>query len=170
MIGEAQTLVDVPAPAGVQLRRVTSDADVRAMCAMQAAVFEDPDSDEEADALLRRLTFDDGMELWVAEIDGEIISAGRLEPVPGTELRRYLGRCNQARMARPRHLPGSDRRTGKGRPARRQDADPQRLDRILTADPRTRGPGPGINDYAVLLECTTRRLTRRSSERRDHAI
>jgi ribosomal protein S18 acetylase RimI-like enzyme len=91
MIGEAQTLVEVPAPAGVLLRRVTSDADVRAMCAMQAAVFEDPDSDEEADALLRRLTFDDGMELWVAEIDGEIISAGRLEPVPGTEFAGIWG-------------------------------------------------------------------------------
>ena len=43
MIGEAQTLaVDVPAPAGVHLRRVTNEADVRAMCAMQAEVFEDP--------------------------------------------------------------------------------------------------------------------------------
>jgi ribosomal protein S18 acetylase RimI-like enzyme len=91
MIGEAETLVDVPAPAGVQLRRVTSDADVRAMCAMQAAVFEDPDSDEEADALLQRLTFDDGMELWVAEIDGEIVSAGRLEPVRGTQFAGIWG-------------------------------------------------------------------------------
>ena len=91
MIGEAQALVDAPVPAGVQLRRVTSDADVRAMCAMQAAAFEAPDSDEEADALLRRLTFNDGMELWVAEIHGEIISAGRLEPVRGSQFAGIWG-------------------------------------------------------------------------------
>jgi hypothetical protein len=89
MIGEAHTLaVDVPVPAGVQLRRVTTEADVRAMCAMVGAVFDDPHSDEVADALLRRLTFDDGMELWVAESEGQIISAGRLEPVRGS---RFAG-------------------------------------------------------------------------------
>jgi N-acetylglutamate synthase-like GNAT family acetyltransferase len=48
---------------------------------MVGAVFDDPDSDEAADALLRRLAFDDGMELWVAENQGRIIGAGRLEPV-----------------------------------------------------------------------------------------
>ena len=79
MIGEAQALaVAVPAPVGVSLRRVSSEGDVRAMCAMQDEVFEEPNDDDEADALLRRLTFSDGMELWVAESQGEIISAGRL--------------------------------------------------------------------------------------------
>ena len=92
MIGEANLLaVDVPLPAGVQLRRVTTDADVRAMCAMVAAVFGDPSSDEEADSLLRRLTFGDGMELWVAETQGQIISAGRLEPVRGSQFAGIWG-------------------------------------------------------------------------------
>jgi ribosomal protein S18 acetylase RimI-like enzyme len=63
------------------LRRVTAEADVRAMCAMEGAVFDDPHSDEVADALLRRLTLDDGTELWVAESQGRIVGAGRLEPV-----------------------------------------------------------------------------------------
>ena len=91
MIGEAQTLaVDVPLPAGVSLRRVSNEADVRAMCAMQDEVFEDPD-DEQVDELLRRLTLDDGMELWVAESQGEIISTGRLEPVSGTEFAGIWG-------------------------------------------------------------------------------
>jgi GNAT superfamily N-acetyltransferase len=82
MIGEARTLAaEVPVPAGVRLRRVTAEADVRAMCAMEGAVFDDPHSDEVADALLRRLTLDDGMELWVAESQGRIVGAGRLEPV-----------------------------------------------------------------------------------------
>jgi hypothetical protein len=92
MIGEAHALaVDVPVPDGVQLRRVTTEADVRAMCAMQAAVFEDPNSDEVADSLLRRLAFDDGIELWVAESQGQIISAGRLEPVRGSQFAGIWG-------------------------------------------------------------------------------
>ena len=61
------------------------------MCAMLAAVFDDPNSDEEADALLRRLTFDDSMELWVAESQGQIISAGRLEPVRGSQFAGLWG-------------------------------------------------------------------------------
>jgi GNAT superfamily N-acetyltransferase len=89
VIGEADRLaVDVPLPASVRLRRVTSEPDVRAMCAMVAAVFGDPESDEEVDALLRRLSFSDGMELWVAESQGEIVGAGRLEPVPAS---RFAG-------------------------------------------------------------------------------
>jgi hypothetical protein len=92
MIGEARTLaVDVPLPEGVQLRRVTAEGDVRAMCAMQAAVFDEPVSDEHVDALLRRLSFNDGMELWVAESEGEIVSAGRVEPVGGSEFAGIWG-------------------------------------------------------------------------------
>ncbi len=44
-----------------------------------------------AEALLRRLGFGDGMELWVAAADGEIVSSGRLEPVPGTEFAGIWG-------------------------------------------------------------------------------
>jgi DNA-binding transcriptional ArsR family regulator len=44
-----------------------------------------------AEALLRRLSFDDGMELWVAEVDGQIVSAGRLEPVTGTDFAGIWG-------------------------------------------------------------------------------
>jgi len=92
MIGEARLLaVDVALPAGVRLRRVTTEPDVRAMCAMVAAVFGDPDSDEEADALLRRLTLGDGMELWVAESQGQIVGAGRLEPVRGSQFAGIWG-------------------------------------------------------------------------------
>jgi predicted N-acetyltransferase YhbS len=58
------------------------------MCAMQDRVFGDPVSDDTANAILRRLSLDDGMELWVAEADGQIVSAGRLEPVRGS---RFAG-------------------------------------------------------------------------------
>jgi hypothetical protein len=92
MLGESRVLaVDVQLPEGVTLRRVSEEADVRAMSAMQAEVFGDPVSDETANALLRRLSFDDGMELWVAEVQGQIVSAGRLEPVRGTDFARIWG-------------------------------------------------------------------------------
>ncbi|MBM7491668.1 ribosomal protein S18 acetylase RimI-like enzyme [Micromonospora luteifusca] len=92
MIGEARLLaVDVPLPEGVTLRRVSEEADVRAMSAMQDEAFENPVSDDMANALLRRLARDDGMELWVAEAGGRIVSAGRLEPVPGTDFAGIWG-------------------------------------------------------------------------------
>ncbi len=85
MIGEAQMLaVDVELPEGVTLRQVTEPADVEAMCAMQGEVFGDDPADGSshrmAEAMLSRLAKDDGMELWVAEADGMIVSAGRSNP------------------------------------------------------------------------------------------
>jgi len=92
MIGYAWTLaVDVPLPEGVTVRRITEEADVRAMSAMQDEVFGDPVSGEMANDLLRRLSLDDGMELWVAEAKGRIVSAGRLEPVRGTDFAGIWG-------------------------------------------------------------------------------
>ena len=65
MIGEAAFLaVGVPLPKGIHLRRVTSEPDVRALSAMQEEVFGGVFAQELADALLRRLGFGDGMELW----------------------------------------------------------------------------------------------------------
>ncbi|MGY4644964.1 GNAT family N-acetyltransferase [Cellulomonas sp. URHB0016] len=92
MIGEARRLdVDVALPAGVTLRRVTGEADVRAMAAMQDLVFGGSGSDAIADALLGRLARRDGIELWVGEADGHVVSAGRLQPVEGTEFAGIWG-------------------------------------------------------------------------------
>jgi len=92
MIGEASLLdVDVPLPEGVGLRVVTEEADVRAMSAMQDLAFGDAVSDRMAEALLRRLSLGDGMQLWVAEVAGQIVGAGRLEPVAGTEFAGIWG-------------------------------------------------------------------------------
>jgi hypothetical protein len=92
MIGEIAALVaDVPLPVGVTLRQVTSEPDVRAMSAMAAEAFGDPDSREIADALLRRLGLGTGMELWVAEADGRMVGAGRLEPVAGSDFAGLWG-------------------------------------------------------------------------------
>ncbi|WP_373285402.1 GNAT family N-acetyltransferase [Salinibacterium xinjiangense] len=65
--------------------------DVRAMCAMQDDVFGNPVSDEMALQLLNRLARNDGMQLWIAEVAGEIVSAGRLEPVTGTQFAGIWG-------------------------------------------------------------------------------
>jgi len=92
MLGEARALaVDVRLPEGVALRRITEEADIRAMSAMADEAFGDPVSDEMANALLRRLSLQDGMELWVAEAQGRIVSAGRLEPVRGTDFAGIWG-------------------------------------------------------------------------------
>ena len=86
MVGPLEGLcADAPVPAGVTLRKVTSNADVRAMSAMADEAFGESVNARTADALIARLARRDGMELWVAEIDGRMVSAGRLEPVPGTD-------------------------------------------------------------------------------------
>ncbi|GAA4656047.1 GNAT family N-acetyltransferase [Arthrobacter cryoconiti] len=92
MIGEASALaIEAPLPQGVALRQVTSEVDVRAMSAMADEVFGEPISTEMADALLHRLGLDDGMELWVGEAEGQIVTAGRLEPVPNTNFAGIWG-------------------------------------------------------------------------------
>ena len=95
MIGEARLLaVDVELPDGVELRRIAAEADVRAMSAMSAMqeeVFHEDFAEEMTSALMDRLARGDGMELWVAEADGAIVSSGRLEPVPGTEFAGIWG-------------------------------------------------------------------------------
>jgi N-acetylglutamate synthase-like GNAT family acetyltransferase len=92
MLGELTDLaVEVPLPEGVTVRRVTEERDVRAVAAMQAEVFGHPSSEGVALALLRRLAEDDGTELWVAEADGRVVSAGRLEPVAGTDFAGIWG-------------------------------------------------------------------------------
>jgi hypothetical protein len=97
MIGDALLLTaDVPLPQGVTLRRVTGEADVRAMAAMQGEAFGDPVRDDQANALLARLARRDGMELWVAEAEGRIVSAGRLEPVQGSSFAGIWGGATRA--------------------------------------------------------------------------
>ncbi|MXG91004.1 GNAT family N-acetyltransferase [Nocardioides flavescens] len=95
MVGEATLLaVDVEVDVdGLVVRRVVDEGEVRAMCAMQAEVFGDtPEfAAEILDQVLHRLRTRDDMEMWVAEVDGEIVSAGRLEPVAGSEFAGVWG-------------------------------------------------------------------------------
>jgi len=97
MIGEAVALaIDVPLPVGVTVRRVTEEPDVRAMSAMQDEVFGDPVSVDEANALVQRLSLADGLELWVGEAEGQIVTAGRLEPVANSDFAGIWGGATRA--------------------------------------------------------------------------
>ncbi len=97
MIGEAVALaIDVPLALGVTVRRVTEEPDVRAMSAMQDEVFGDPVSEDAANALLARLSLADGMELWVGEAEGQIVTAGRLEPVARSDFAGIWGGATRA--------------------------------------------------------------------------
>jgi len=101
MIGPLAALCEVgDVPAGVTVRRVTTEADVRAMSAMVDEAFGEAVDARQADALLSRLARDDGMELWVAEVDGRMVSGGRLEPVPGTD---FVGIWGGATLEAYRH-------------------------------------------------------------------
>ena len=94
MVGDAALLaVDVEVPTGVTVRRVTEEDDVLAMLAMQAEVFGDDPEDAAAhdEDVLHRLRTRDDMELWVAEVDGQVVCAGRLEPVDGTDFAGVWG-------------------------------------------------------------------------------
>jgi hypothetical protein len=92
MIGEARALaVDIPLPDGVTLRRITAEADVRACTAMQDSVFPHPASEAMVQTILKRLADSDLTEQWVAEAEGTIVSAGRLDAVPGTDFAGIWG-------------------------------------------------------------------------------
>jgi ribosomal protein S18 acetylase RimI-like enzyme len=94
MVGAASLLaVDVELVDDVVVRRATGEADVRAVCAVQAEVFGDPPerADEMLEHALRRMRTPDGTEMWAAEVGGEIASAGRLQPVDGSDFAGIWG-------------------------------------------------------------------------------
>jgi hypothetical protein len=101
MIGPLTALAAVgDVPEGVTVRRLTTEADVRAMSAMVDEAFGESVDARQADALVSRLERADGMELWVAEVVGEMVSGGRLEPVPGTD---FVGIWGGATLEAHRH-------------------------------------------------------------------
>lgn len=91
MVGEARLLaVDVPLPDGIGLRAITSEQDVRAASIVQDGVFGSPASEARVESQLRGIAAGES-EMWVAEADGEIVSAGRIDMVPDTEFAGIWG-------------------------------------------------------------------------------
>jgi GNAT superfamily N-acetyltransferase len=92
MIGEAAALaVEVPLPDGVTLRKVSAPAEVRAATAMQDEVFGDGIGEEIAESILQQMARGEQLELWIAESDGRIVSAGRVDPVPNSDFAGIWG-------------------------------------------------------------------------------
>ena len=69
---------------------------MRAMRAMQCEVFGDRVSEDAANALDQRLSLTDGLEVWVGEAAGQIVSAGRLEPVASSDFAGIWGGATRA--------------------------------------------------------------------------
>lgn len=98
MIGEAALLagpVDLPAGVGVRRAGVGADLgdDVRRAQAMQEEVF---GRGHDFDAAVAELVETDDAQLWLAEADGEVVSAGRLVQVPDTEFAGLWGGATRA--------------------------------------------------------------------------
>lgn len=89
MVGEVGLLaVDVPLPTGVTLRRAGEGGDLlddvdRAL-AMQEEVFQRGAGPETATMVTQILENPGEVELWLAEYDGQVVCAGRLDVVAGT--------------------------------------------------------------------------------------
>jgi len=93
MLGEARLLAsERPLPAGVTLRRITSRHDIESMAALADEVFGSTTPAARIDEIVRRASPGvDEIEVWVAEAGGRMISAGRLDPVPGTDVAGIWG-------------------------------------------------------------------------------
>nr|WP_279671619.1 GNAT family N-acetyltransferase [Flexivirga meconopsidis] len=95
MVGESEALaVEVPLPDGVTLQQVTDRPGLELMCTMQAIVFADPPESiaPRVEEHLREFAEDTtGMEAWVAVSGGQVVSAGRINPVPGTDFAGIWG-------------------------------------------------------------------------------
>lgn len=85
MVGPASGLaLEVSPPPGVTLRRVSNETDIFAMSQTADRAFGEEFDPRRARALCERADRADGMQLWIAEHDGDIIGTGRLEPVADT--------------------------------------------------------------------------------------
>ncbi len=92
MVGRAEQLTSAASPAGVTIREVTAEGDVRAALEMQDAVFGGvPRAERMLAEILSRRERGEPVELWAAEVDGRIVSAGRIEIVVGTEFAGVWG-------------------------------------------------------------------------------
>ena len=92
MIGEAALLAKpIPVPAGIEIRRAKSEADVWAMEEMQGKVFGDPEWAARAAMTVQRLREGTSVEFWLATHEEHVVSAGRLEPVDDTDFAGLWG-------------------------------------------------------------------------------
>ncbi len=100
MIGESALLagpVDLPVGVGVRRAGVGAELrdDVRRARAMQDEVF-GRSSGDGLDVAVAELAEGDDAQLWLAEVEGEVVSAGRLVRVPDTDVAGLWGGATRA--------------------------------------------------------------------------
>ncbi|MEV6152042.1 GNAT family N-acetyltransferase [Nonomuraea sp. NPDC052129] len=85
LVGVAKEMLEAPPlTAGATIRQVTADADLRAIAAMESAVWGE-DWSWLGEDLIQRVTSDPGgIAVLVAEADGRVVSAAWLVHMPGT--------------------------------------------------------------------------------------
>lgn len=94
MIGDARLLaVDVPVPSEVVIRRARTDEEVARVEQVAGEIFGDEPDRVAAQVaeVVERFRRDPAFEVWFAEVDGEVVTTGRLEPVDGTEFAGIWG-------------------------------------------------------------------------------
>ena len=92
MIGEASKLINAEPPEGVVVRLLTEPEEMRAALDMQDAVVGgDPSAEPMLTEILARQSRGEPVELWAAEADGRVVSAGRIDPVAGTDFAGIWG-------------------------------------------------------------------------------
>lgn len=93
MIGPAEALaVDVELPPGVTVRRAQGGDCLRGVARALDRAFGDSSGSEGREDLARRLARADPLlEVWMAEVGGEVVGAGRLELVPDSDFAGIWG-------------------------------------------------------------------------------
>ncbi|MEV1242203.1 GNAT family N-acetyltransferase [Nonomuraea sp. NPDC050022] len=85
LVGVAKEMLDAPPlAAGVTIRQVTADADLRAIAAMESVVWGEDWSWLGEDLIQRVKADPGGIAVLVAEADGRVVSAAWLVHMPGT--------------------------------------------------------------------------------------
>lgn len=91
MVGAAEHLVGVPAPEGIVLERAETEPAMYAAALMEDRVFGSDLAGRVVPELLRRQAAGEPVELWAALADGQVVSAGRIDPVAGTDFAGIWG-------------------------------------------------------------------------------
>ena len=92
MIGPARALaIEVPLPAGVVVERASTSTQIQAALIAQDEIFGEPLPPAAHERLVERALAGDGVEIWLARAGDTVVSAGRLEPVAGTDFAGIWG-------------------------------------------------------------------------------
>lgn len=92
VLGPAAGLIGASVPEGIALRRAGTEAEVRAACEQADAAFGgEPTAARMVPEIVSRIRVGDPMQMWMALDGDEVVSSGRIDPVPGTDIAGVWG-------------------------------------------------------------------------------